>query len=289
MIGRKDVGGRGQSLVEFALILPVFLLLFGTTLDLGRLFYATITLEQAAREAALEAARTVGAEDEDAEEAEGCDASSDRVICRGVLESKDSFVEVEAGDISYSCSPSCTRSLGNVVNVTISGQFQLLTPILTPFFGGSQQVDLEGTATAQIEAIPDPDPDADEDSDIEPPPPPPPPDPPTPQPTPAPTPTPAPGATPGPTPTPGPAATPTPSPTPYPYDCTQLNGRPGVIPPNVIGKAPATAYAMIAAKRLVPIAQGDLSTGQRNRVRSQTPDHTQCVELESDVIYHFRP
>jgi hypothetical protein len=34
---------RGQSFVEFALVLPLFLLFLAATLDLGRVFYANIT------------------------------------------------------------------------------------------------------------------------------------------------------------------------------------------------------------------------------------------------------
>jgi Flp pilus assembly protein TadG len=43
---------RGQSAVEFALILPVFLLMVFGILDLGRAVYAYSTLNNAAREAA---------------------------------------------------------------------------------------------------------------------------------------------------------------------------------------------------------------------------------------------
>ena len=42
---------RGQSLVEFALILPIFLLFIFGILDLGRAVYAYHTLNNAAREA----------------------------------------------------------------------------------------------------------------------------------------------------------------------------------------------------------------------------------------------
>ena len=48
---------RGQSVVEFALILPVFLLLFGSALDLGRLYAAQVTVTNAAREGAFQAAK----------------------------------------------------------------------------------------------------------------------------------------------------------------------------------------------------------------------------------------
>jgi Flp pilus assembly protein TadG len=43
---------RGQALVEFAFILPVFLLLLVGVLDLGRLVYMNSVLSQAAREGA---------------------------------------------------------------------------------------------------------------------------------------------------------------------------------------------------------------------------------------------
>src|SRR3982751_324375 len=48
---------RGQSLVEFALVLPVFLVFLAAALDLGRIFYANISLNNAAREGAFEASK----------------------------------------------------------------------------------------------------------------------------------------------------------------------------------------------------------------------------------------
>ena len=46
---RKD--RRGQTLVEFALILPIFVLLLLGIVDLGRAVYANNTIQNAAREA----------------------------------------------------------------------------------------------------------------------------------------------------------------------------------------------------------------------------------------------
>lgn len=43
---------RGQTLVEFALILPIFLLMLFGLVDVGRIVYANSTLSQAAREGA---------------------------------------------------------------------------------------------------------------------------------------------------------------------------------------------------------------------------------------------
>lgn len=49
---RRRNRGRGQALVEFALIIPIFLLFVFGILDLGRAVYAYSTLNNAAREGA---------------------------------------------------------------------------------------------------------------------------------------------------------------------------------------------------------------------------------------------
>lgn len=48
-------GERGASVVEFAIILPLFLLLIGGMVDLGRAFYTEVMLTNAAREGARSA------------------------------------------------------------------------------------------------------------------------------------------------------------------------------------------------------------------------------------------
>src|SRR5258708_11445277 len=57
---RRQMPGRrfhrrnqGQSLVEFALILPILLTIVAGAVDMGRLFFAYVTIENAAREAAF--------------------------------------------------------------------------------------------------------------------------------------------------------------------------------------------------------------------------------------------
>ena len=49
--GQEKGRGRGQALVEFALIVPVFALILFALLDFGRVIYTQNTVEQAAREA----------------------------------------------------------------------------------------------------------------------------------------------------------------------------------------------------------------------------------------------
>lgn len=52
--------GRGQGLVEFALVLPVFLLILFGLIDVGRYVYLNSVLSQAAREAARVGAAEAG-------------------------------------------------------------------------------------------------------------------------------------------------------------------------------------------------------------------------------------
>ncbi len=61
-------------------------------------------------------------------------------------------------------------------------------------------------------------------------------------------------------------------------------------PPNVIGQAPTTADANLgnAGFNNVDIF-GDLTTGQKNKIQAQNPDHTQCVALNTLFTLHYRP
>ena len=197
---RRRSRSRGQSIVELALILPVLMLLVASTLDLGRMFYSQVTITNAAREGAYEAAYGPSSFIANG----NCNKDTNRVMCRVLSEAKGSFVQVAKADVALACSPSCAKGIGNTVTVTVQGHFTLLTPIMAPFLGGSNVV-LSSAATAQI--ITDPPTVAAG---------------PTPSPSPTPSPTPSPSPTPDPTPTgtgPTPSPTPTASPTPTPVPC----------------------------------------------------------------------
>jgi Flp pilus assembly protein TadG len=192
----------GQSLVELALILPVMLLLFAGALDLGRVFYSQITIENAAKEGALEAARNPTSFDN----TKPCDKDTNRVLCLVLNEAKGSMYEITAADVTLACSPSpcpTSPSLGDTVTVRVAGHFTLLTPLLAQIVGPT--VTLSASSVAQLGIEPDPGAG------------------PTPTPTPVPT----------PTPTPDPGATPTPAPTPTPVCVAPVvHGQIHVSPPN---------------------------------------------------------
>lgn len=313
----------GQSLVEFALVLPVFLLFFAAALDLGRVFYANITLNNAAREGAFQAAITPALYVENG----ACDQATNRVVCRIQNETTGSMIAIAPADIDVTCSvPGCAEAPGSLVTVEVRGKFRLITPLLSMVFGG-QELDLTSSAVAQIEYLPDPNtatpppgpvavitvndttPDVgdtvdfssdsstgnptgfqwDFDGDglvdsIEP----------------------NPSYTytvdgvfnvsltvvnlsgvstdfqtitvgTGATPTPGATATPAPTPA-----CAY--------PPNVIGDHPSVADSRLSVAGFDRVdIFGDLSTGQKNKIQAQNPDHTQCVAFNDLFTLHYRP
>ena len=147
---RRRTRSRGQSLVEFALILPLLMVFLATILDLGRIYYANISLLNAAREGAFQASKTPDSYDDN----QPCNTTTNLIVCRVQLESKGSMVEVDESDIDMSCSKSgCPLEANSTVTVHVRGEFQLITPILGFIFGG-QTLGLDTAATQQIEYFP---------------------------------------------------------------------------------------------------------------------------------------
>lgn len=184
---------RGQSIVELALVLPVLLLLVLAAVDLGRIFFARIAVANAAREGAYEAAYrgTYVANS-------GC-SDTNSVMC-AILNEAQSSLTVAPADVTWSCNNAggCSPGgFGDRVTIKVNGHFQLLTPILSVFFGGTN-VAFSSAASADVvstASVPVPAPSAAPTAA------------PTPEPTPSPIPTPSQIATIP----PGPTASPTPS------------------------------------------------------------------------------
>jgi Flp pilus assembly protein TadG len=314
---------RGQSLVEFALILPLFLVFVAACLDLGRVFYANISLNNAAREGAMQAAKTPASFIANG----ACDPVTNDVVCRVQLESKGSQVQVASTDISLSCSVAgCPKSAGSLVTVQVRGQFRLVTPLLSAIFGG-QTLNLTSSATAQVEYLPD-------IATVTPPP--------------------APVADFTGTPTTGVGSQlvtfnpdiSTGSPTGWQWDLdgdgtvdstihyptrTYTTGSynvsltivsisgistkikpnyiviappvgppppppvatptptPCTYPPDVMGQKPGTASANILDAGFAVISYGDLLSGPRNKIQAQNPDHTTCLAAGTTITIHYYP
>ncbi len=127
--------GLGQSVVEFALIVPVMLLILAGAIDLGRAFYAYVAVENAAKEGALWGARhplcsaeslscpsprnvpwIVEHEASNLTDPHGKSLLTTEVACR-----------TPDGDLVQPMND-CTN--GNIYVVRVTSSFRLITPIL---------------------------------------------------------------------------------------------------------------------------------------------------------------
>lgn len=105
----------GQGLVEFALTLPLLILIMVGVLDLGRLYFASMTVTNAAREGARYGAANPGASDIAAHaqnEAVGSMINPSQLIV----------------DLSSKFPQGC--ALGNPIQVKVTYNFQLITAVI---------------------------------------------------------------------------------------------------------------------------------------------------------------
>lgn len=146
----------GQSLVEFALVLPIFILLLFGLIDGGRLVYQHSVLSQAAREGARLAsveASWIGSTDTGCGSVNGptCPANATALktdIVTAANRMIRPFASVTSADVHMRCDPSggtptgnwtgstCTsNSTGNVASVRVLGTFQPITPVISQLVG----------------------------------------------------------------------------------------------------------------------------------------------------------
>jgi Flp pilus assembly protein TadG len=105
---------KGQSLLEFALILPVLLIVLAGVLDLGRLYYSYIAVTDAAAEGATYAAMHPEVSERDEVFQRTQEAS------RGLVQIDNSMVEVDCPSVAS----------GAPVTVTVSYSFTVATPLI---------------------------------------------------------------------------------------------------------------------------------------------------------------
>lgn len=172
MTQRRRLPAGGQALVEFALVIPIFLLLVFGLLDMGRAVYANHTLSQATREAVrLAAAQASWVGQTTADEAT-CNAPAGPV-CPATVAALKANVDAAAnrmavglgalpsGQIYMQCNPagstaptgawtgsSCTSNgAGGLVSVRIAYTFTMITPLVGQI---ANNLSLSATATMVI-------------------------------------------------------------------------------------------------------------------------------------------
>ena len=128
---------QGQSLVEFALLFPILILIVLGIADLGRAYYALVTLNDAAEEGAMYAAISPDPTN-----------SAEREKIRDRAAHATSGL-INADDLKQNWDQDSVVVGGDTVTVTVEYDFQVLTPIMQSFFGGGT-VTLRGRAVNAV-------------------------------------------------------------------------------------------------------------------------------------------
>lgn len=165
---RRPRRSAGQSLVEFALVIPLFLLLLFGVFDAGRLVYMNSVLSQAAREAARVASvesSWIGSTDVSCNTPGGpvCPASIDALFADANAAANrmvTPFGSIPSGNMFISCdvlgsaptgdwtARNCNSALtGNIVSIRVVLTFTPITPIVGQLL---PSVSLSGFATMII-------------------------------------------------------------------------------------------------------------------------------------------
>jgi Flp pilus assembly protein TadG len=122
-------GARGQELIELAILIPLLMLIAFGVLDLGRLFHASITITNAAREGAR-----FGTFDP---------TDSTGIIAAIQAEAANSGIDLSSSTVAVTC-PDGACGSGQAVRVTISYPFQLVMGLVfanpTLMLGGSAEM-----------------------------------------------------------------------------------------------------------------------------------------------------
>jgi Flp pilus assembly protein TadG len=117
---------KGQSLVEFALIVPVLILLLLGIMDFARIFHAYLTIDHAGREAARAASI-------------GKDASA----ITSMAVNQGTSINLQASHVTVS-----TGSSGTNATITISYPITFLTPVIGNIVG---PLTLKDTTVMRVE------------------------------------------------------------------------------------------------------------------------------------------
>lgn len=123
---------RGQSLLEFAIILPVLLIIVAGVLDIGRLYFAYVAVTDAASEGVAYAANH---------------PTNETLV---VARARDaSNITADESHIEFQC-PTCPAvGSGDPVTVTVTYSFTLATPIINAMVPGGV-IPLRAVATEAI-------------------------------------------------------------------------------------------------------------------------------------------
>ena len=141
---RRARGGRrsrGQSLVEFALVFPLMMLLVFALIDMGRLVFASNSLAEAAREGA----RWGSVQARSANDIAGIEDYAEARVTGGGGASATATC-IRPGVVVYQCAQNDT------LEVRVAVQVQMITPVIAQLMAaaGLSPFNLESTAQVLV-------------------------------------------------------------------------------------------------------------------------------------------
>ena len=147
---RRRAGSRGQGLVEFALIVPMILLLLFAVIDLGRAVYVYNTVSQAARSAG----RTAMVNQE---RAKIRTSAINAAPTLGLTTSNVTICFKDAGTDERDCDEgfvdTCRRServVGCLAIVVVRTTYRPITPVIAQLFSGFS---MSATSVVAVEYV----------------------------------------------------------------------------------------------------------------------------------------
>jgi Flp pilus assembly protein TadG len=146
VIGRKrrgaETGRQGQTLVEFALILPIFVLILVGIFDGGRLVFAYHTVNNAAREAGREA--TVNQTEADIQ-----GRAAQHAVALDI-DPADVVVSYLPGFAGQNCAIGTAQIVGCIAVVQVSYEFVPAIPLMA-FVMGTNSLTVTGEVQFPVE------------------------------------------------------------------------------------------------------------------------------------------
>jgi Flp pilus assembly protein TadG len=148
---RTRAGSRAQALVEFALVLPVLLLIVFGLIDGGRLVFTYNTVSNAARSGAR-----VAIVNQSTSGTSTCDTTSATAWATGCAVQAGAAIGTQSADVQVAyrdasdTGPCSQLSIGCLAVVTVTGHYQAITPIIGQIVG---PVAITSTSTIPIERV----------------------------------------------------------------------------------------------------------------------------------------
>ena len=150
---RVPTGGRrsrGQSLVEFALVLPILLLLVLAAVDFGRVYLGYVNLQSLARIAANYAANNPTIDWTDGSNSKV--QAYSRLILDDATATNCTLEQDGAGNNPPLPTYPTGTDLGDTAEVRLTCQFGLITPIIKNIFGGAGAIPVSAAAIFPVKS-----------------------------------------------------------------------------------------------------------------------------------------